>query len=56
MNLRTTIAAVLGYGVTRCAAQNFITDPGVAGSPLEVVHAYYDQWPTGIDLAARLTT
>lgn len=25
----------------------FIRDPGVYGPPLETVHAYYNQWPTG---------
>lgn len=27
--------------------QDVATDPGVAGPPLEIVHLYYDQWPTG---------
>ncbi|KAI1803090.1 MRJP-domain-containing protein [Daldinia bambusicola] len=27
----------------------FISDPGVAGPPLEVAHAYYGQWPAGLD-------
>lgn len=26
---------------------DFIRDPGVQGPPLETVHAYYNQWPTG---------
>lgn len=31
------------------AAQNidFLRDPGTYGPPLETVHAYYGQWPTG---------
>lgn len=29
------------------ASAQVITDPGAAGGPLEVVHLYYDQWPTG---------
>jgi hypothetical protein len=24
-----------------------ISDPGTAGGPLELVHLYNDQWPTG---------
>jgi hypothetical protein len=24
-----------------------IRDPGIAGPPLELVHLYNDQWPTG---------
>lgn len=30
----------------------FPTDPGVSGHPLDVVHAYYRQWPTGIAVSA----
>lgn len=32
------------------ASQNFTfyTDPLVSGPPLELVHAYLDQWPTGV--------
>lgn len=56
MNLRVIIAAVLGFSATRCAAQDFITDLGVAGPPLETVHAYYDQWPTGVYVSACLAT
>jgi hypothetical protein len=29
------------------SAQQLICDPGVAGPPLELVHLFYDQWPTG---------
>jgi len=28
-------------------AQQILRDPGVAGPPLEIVHLYNDQWPTG---------
>ncbi|KAJ4382207.1 hypothetical protein N0V86_002539 [Didymella sp. IMI 355093] len=28
-----------------------ISDPGALGGPLEVVHLYYDQWPTGITVS-----
>lgn len=28
-----------------------ISDPGVAGPPVEVVHLYNDQWPTGITIS-----
>lgn len=27
---------------------DFPKDPGVSGSPIEIVHAYFGQWPTGI--------
>jgi hypothetical protein len=28
-------------------AQQLLRDPGIAGPPLELVHLYNDQWPTG---------
>ncbi|KAI6874600.1 major royal jelly protein [Hortaea werneckii] len=28
-----------------------VTDPGVYGPPLELVHTYYDEWPTGITVS-----
>jgi hypothetical protein len=31
-------------------AQKLLQDPGVAGPPLELVHLYNDQWPTGISI------
>ena len=36
--------------ITQCQEEQdikFITDPLHYGPPLEVVHAYYGQWPTG---------
>ncbi|KAF2687219.1 hypothetical protein K458DRAFT_386044 [Lentithecium fluviatile CBS 122367] len=33
------------------SGQNNVSDPGVAGPPLEIVHLYYDQWPTGITVS-----
>ncbi|KAF2842250.1 MRJP-domain-containing protein [Patellaria atrata CBS 101060] len=32
--------------------QGLITDPGVAGLPLEIAHLYYDQSPTGIAVSS----
>jgi hypothetical protein len=29
------------------SAQQLLRDPGIAGPPLELVHLYNDQWPTG---------
>ena len=34
-----------------CAAQ-VISDPGVYGPPLELVHLYYDEWPTGVAVSS----
>ncbi|KAH7064825.1 major royal jelly protein [Macrophomina phaseolina] len=34
------------------SAQEVATDPGTAGPPLEIVHLYYDQWPTGIAVSS----
>ncbi|KAI1327126.1 major royal jelly protein-domain-containing protein [Xylariaceae sp. FL0255] len=47
----TIIVAALGGA----AAQNitFRTDPGVYGPTLEVVHAYYGQWPTGVAVSSK---
>lgn len=41
--------AVLAALVASATCQNisFLTDSGVYGPPLEVAHAYYDEWPTG---------
>ncbi|KAH6872364.1 major royal jelly protein-domain-containing protein [Alternaria rosae] len=33
------------------SAQRIRSDPGVAGPPLEIVHLYNDQWPTGITVS-----
>ncbi|KAI0871158.1 major royal jelly protein-domain-containing protein [Hypoxylon argillaceum] len=30
----------------------FLSDPGVYGPKLEVVHAYYGQWPTGVTVSS----
>ncbi|PVH95943.1 major royal jelly protein [Periconia macrospinosa] len=32
-------------------AQELLADTGVAGPPLEVVHYYYGQWPTGVGVS-----
>ncbi|EXJ83668.1 hypothetical protein A1O1_07292 [Capronia coronata CBS 617.96] len=34
------------------AAQQPVRDPVAAGPPLELVHLYYDEWPTGIAVSA----
>ncbi|KAF2865882.1 major royal jelly protein [Massariosphaeria phaeospora] len=36
---------------TFTATQQLPSDPGVAGPPLEIVHLYNDQWPTGITVS-----
>ncbi|KAI0465603.1 major royal jelly protein-domain-containing protein [Xylaria cf. heliscus] len=44
------IAQTIAIVIIGCASANdiqFISDPGVYGPALEVVHAYYGQWPTG---------
>ncbi|KAF2083245.1 hypothetical protein K490DRAFT_70000 [Saccharata proteae CBS 121410] len=46
------LLSVLASGSLLCAAQNLVTDPGVAGPPLELVHVYYDEWPTGIAVSS----
>lgn len=37
------------------SAQRIRSDPGIAGPPLEIVHLYNDQWPTGNFLPEHLT-
>ena len=46
------IAAVLGTYPLLAQTQNIISDPGTFGPPIEIVHLYYDEWPTGIAVAA----
>ncbi|KAK8183359.1 major royal jelly protein [Phyllosticta capitalensis] len=41
-------AYIIGVGI----AQDLLTDPGVAGPALELVHLYYDQFPTGIAVSS----
>ena len=36
----------------RVSATQLLADPGVGGPPVEVVHLYYDEWPTGIAVSA----
>lgn len=43
--LAAALFPLLGFG-------QLITDPGRAGPPLELVHLYYDQWPTGIAVSS----
>ncbi|KAF2742840.1 major royal jelly protein [Sporormia fimetaria CBS 119925] len=38
-------AALVGLS---SAQYDFVRDPGVYGPPLETVHAFFNQWPTGI--------
>ncbi|KAK7515895.1 major royal jelly protein [Phyllosticta citriasiana] len=42
---------IIGLGF----AQDLLTDPGVAGPPLELVHLYYDQFPTAAELLPNNT-
>ncbi|KAI8945089.1 major royal jelly protein-domain-containing protein [Xylaria longipes] len=50
-----SIAQTITVAIIGCASANdikFISDPGVYGPPLEVVHAYYGQWPTGVTVSS----
>jgi len=42
----TTLLSLAGFGLLSFA-QNLIRDPSVYGPALEVVHLYYDEFPTG---------
>lgn len=46
-----TILAAIGFGLLSYAqpldSSVLISDPGVYGPPLELMHLYYDEFPTG---------
>ena len=44
--LPTVLLGVSALLLALSSAQ-LISDPGVLGGPLEVVHLYHDQWPSG---------
>ncbi|TKA30453.1 hypothetical protein B0A50_02680 [Salinomyces thailandicus] len=52
-----SILALASTGVLASAQlisdSELITDPGVYGPPLELVHLYYDEFPTGIAVSAK---
>ncbi|KAI1136503.1 MRJP-domain-containing protein [Hypoxylon sp. FL0543] len=52
--MRFHIGAAATFVLGSAHAQNisFISDPGVYGPPLEVVHGYYGQWPSGIAVSS----
>ncbi len=59
--LLSLLATVAGSALF-ASAQNVRRDPGVFGPPLEIVHLFNDEWPTGmayssfyINLSARAT-
>ncbi|KAK6088113.1 major royal jelly protein [Seiridium cupressi] len=43
---------LIAAALVRAQDIEFISDPGVFGPPLEVQHAYYGQWPTGIAVSS----
>ena len=45
--------ALVGFLASLSTSQ-IISDPGVYGPPLEIVHLYNDEWPTGASIAFRL--
>ncbi|KAK4991457.1 hypothetical protein LTR50_001849 [Elasticomyces elasticus] len=45
-----SIATFMGFGLLSIA--QLLKDPGVAGPPLELVHLYYDEFPTGIAVSS----
>ncbi|KAI0201202.1 major royal jelly protein-domain-containing protein [Astrocystis sublimbata] len=48
----TIITVIIGCASASASDIRFISDPGVYGPPLEVVHAYYGQWPTGVAVSS----
>jgi hypothetical protein len=51
--LVTTLLALASASILS-NAQELIRDPGVYGPALEVVHLYYDEFPTGTRSASSL--
>ncbi|KAF2230015.1 major royal jelly protein [Viridothelium virens] len=52
-SLQAFIVVAYGLGsLSGSKAQTILSDPGVAGPPVEIVHLYYDEWPTGIAVSA----
>jgi len=51
MRLISTLA-LLGLSIA-ANGQKLASDPGTRGPPLEIVHLYYDQFPTGIAVSAQ---
>jgi sugar lactone lactonase YvrE len=49
--MRSSICLSVLLG-TFTSAQNILSDPGALGPTPEIVHLYYDQWPTGIAVSA----
>lgn len=47
-----TVTSLASFGLL-ASAQQIASDPGVRGPPLEVVHLYYDQFPTGIAVSSE---
>jgi hypothetical protein len=47
------IASALLSVLSVSSSAQVISDPGVSGPPLEIIHLYNDQWPTG-KLCAKL--
>ncbi|GIZ46694.1 hypothetical protein CKM354_000981100 [Cercospora kikuchii] len=52
-----SMKSLLGFALLHCAAavgpSDIRTDPGVSGPPLEIVHYFTGQWPTGIAVSAK---
>lgn len=43
LSLSVLVVALLPW----LGTSQLIQDPGTAGPPLELMHLYYDEWPTG---------
>lgn len=44
--------SALSSALLLTSAQTILSDPGRAGPAVEIAHLYYDEWPTGIAVAA----
>lgn len=52
----TSLLLLAGFGLSASAqaisSSALVTDPGVYGPALELVHLYYDEFPTGIAVSS----
>ncbi|KAI1190275.1 major royal jelly protein-domain-containing protein [Nemania serpens] len=52
MRFITQVICAAAIGHASAHDIKFVSDSGVFGPPLEVIHAYYGQWPTGVTVSS----
>jgi len=51
--IKFTSLAALACAASSTVGQHIAQDPGVVGPPLEIVHLFYDQFPTGVAVSSE---